>query len=363
MFLKERRLLEKIFNFYDDFDLIGNKNLEEYNFSSKLNDEIKKLKNFKMIIISILIINLIFRGILLFMNKETIIQYILLIITSIIFYMITVIVSISKEDNILFLIYGISSKTNKNKESINVSNIKSVIEEYKDINIHLKAIIEYNQSYSKECNDLYSSFISLGVFAGIILSVVYIFLSIIADGGLQGIIIFPILMIFGSIKTASINHKIEMMLNELFQYEFDKYEYNAEILNNIYKKSLTNENELAFQSYSEMLYMLLDLYQVSIEYEFLSNEDVTCLSKEYSIKINYSINKIKDNTTKNRAHKEYVKLRAFMKENSTEIYNGLETYIGKLYKNIKNSFPSKELKVEDYCFTIDELESLTLLCE
>lgn len=363
MFLKERGLLEKIFNFYDNFDLIRNQKLEEYNFSSKLNDEIKKLKIFKMIIISILIINLIFRGILVFINKETIIQYILLIITSVIFYMIAVIVSISKEDNILFLIHAISSETNKNKESVNVSNIKSVIEEYKDINIHLKAIIEDNQSYSKERNDLYSSFMSLGVFVGIILSVVYIFVSIIADGGLQGIIIFSILMVFGSIKTASINHKIEMMLNELFQYEFDKYEYNVEILNNIYKKSLTNENELAFKVYSKMLYMLLDLYQVSMEYEFLRDEDLIYLSKEYSFKIDCSMNKIKDNNIRNITKKEYDKLKEFIQKNSNEIYDELEAYIGKLYKKIRDLFPNKELRVEDYCFTIDEIEALTLLCE
>lgn len=363
MFSKKIGLLEKIYKFYDNFDLIGNQKPEEYDFFSKLNEEIKKLKNFKMIIISILIINLIFRGILVFMNKETIIQYILLIITSIIFYMITVIVSISKENNILFLIYASSSKTNKNKEIINVSNIKSVIEEYKDINIHLKAIIEYNRNYSKERNDLYSSFMSLGIFVAIILSVVYIFLSIIADGGLQGMIIFSILMVFGSIKTASINHKIDMMLNNFFQYEFDRYEYNTEILNNIYEESLINENNLAFESYSKMLYMLLDLYQVSMEYEFLRDEDVVYLSKEYFANIYSSIDKIRDTTIKNNVKEKYDKLKSFMRKNSNEIYNELEVYIGELYKNIRDSFPTKELRVEDYCFTVDEIEALTLLCE
>lgn len=365
MFFKERILLGKIFDFYYDFNLLTNNKVEEYDFFGKLYNEIKNCKKFKIIIISILVINIIFKGILVTLNKEAIIEYIFLIIFSIFFYMLTLIVEISKENDILLLISTINSKRNyiKSKENINISNVKSIMEEYKDINMHLKVMIEYNEESSKEKKDLYNSFINLGRFLSIALFIVYIYSSFVGCGDLDGIIIFSILMVLGNLRISSLNNKVNQIINNFFQLEIDIYEKNITLLNNICKKLLSNDIDLAFQSYSEMLYMLLDLYQVSIEYEFLSNEDVTCLSKEYSIKINYSINKIKDNTTKNRVHKEYVKLRAFMKENSTEIYNGLETYIGKLYKNIKNSFPSKELKVEDYCFTIDELESLTLLCE
>ena len=166
-------------------------------------------------------------------------------------------------------------------------------------------------------------------------------------------------------ETVNIDNNIKRKINDIFKFEINNYEYNMNLLKDKYKTFEVEENHLSFQTYSEILYMLLDLYQVSIEYEFLRNEDIEYLSNEYFAKINKSLNTITDTNIKNRVQKEFNKLKAFMSKNQIDIYNELELYIGELYKDIKNLYPNQvaNLRVEDYCFTESELESLILLCE
>lgn len=367
MFSKDKRLLNKLLNFYYEFDFLLNNEIKEYNFINKLEYEEKKFGKLKLIITLILIINVIFRGVLLFLKSGSIFQYVFLIITSVFFYMIMRMFLTLKKDNMIFTFQTENGTYYNDKGNIemDIPDLKSVIEEYKNIHIQLRANVEVNNTCLKEDRNFYGYFMRLGKFCSIFLTLVYVISCINTDEGLNGAIVFSILMIIINMETVNIDNNIKRKINDIFKFEINNYEYNMNLLKDKYKTFEVEENHLSFQTYSEILYMLLDLYQVSIEYEFLRNEDIEYLSNEYFAKINKSLNTLTDTNIKNRVQKEFNKLKSFMSKNQIDIYNGLELYIGELYKDIKNLYPNQvaNLRVEDYCFTESELESLVLLCE
>lgn len=362
MFYKEKSSIYSIFSVYDKVELSTRHIIENFDLKGKIQKEAKKIDNFKIHALLILIFNFIFRGVLFYLGKETLFSFLATIPISILSYiLITFLVKVRREDVELINLAIKSDINSINKIKLSSFEINELISKYKESYIDMKIALDVAET--EDSDGFERKIMRMGKFLIFIFSIIYVVLSISVDKGMNSIIILSILAMYSNVKLTSISQNTKRIVLSFFKIELINYPDNLNKLEELYNESLTVDNEVAFECYSTMLYMLLDLYQDSMDEEYIKNETINYLPKVYYDKIEPNINKIYDKTLKESLLHNLSLLKDFMKSDLIKLYDELEPYIGSLYSQINKQYPNNTLKIENYCLTEEQLEALTLLCE
>ena len=159
-------------------------------------------------------------------------------------------------------------------------------------------------------------------------------------------------------------------LNEkIIKYSFDlkmtsyTYKEMEKEMNDTLEVYFSKNNDIAFEIYSQMFYLLLDLYQDSSENEIINKDTLDYLTKIHFSQIEKDLEKFRVNEEKLNIINEFDKFKEFLNKDLFSIYAGIEEYIGVLYKKINKNYPGKKLRIEDYCFSETEIQALSILSE